>query len=91
MKNLKLKKMNVVQTANVSALLYAPIAIIYILMGVGMYALGGDMVGSIVLGVMGLILPLIGWVFVSLLTLILNLAFKITGGVTLTFEEETNN
>jgi hypothetical protein len=88
MKNLKLKKMSVVQTANVAALLYVPLGLVYLLVGFGVFLLSGDMAGAIAFFVMGALLPPIGWVLFALMTLLLNLAYKITGGVTLTFEEK---
>ncbi len=91
MKNLKLKRMNVVQTANVCALMYVPMGLIYVAIGFAMYSWTGDMAGAISFMVMGALLPPIGWVMVALMTLILNLAYKITGGITLTFEEESES
>lgn len=88
MKNLKLQKMNVIQTSNVAALLYVPLGLLYILLGLGMYHWTGDMASAISFFVMGALLPPIGWVMVAIMTLLVNVALKISGGLTLTFAEE---
>ena len=86
--NLRLKQINARDTAKICAFLYAVLGIIYVLIGIFLMASEEGKEGGIGLIIVGVLLPLLGWIMVWIMTKLFNWIMKVAGGIRVEFDQE---